>query len=215
MPAKDFSLTHVVYDDELLSQKILALVTLSPIFIIVAYVALLYSRRQIHTLFMLIGQLVNEGLNNILKQYIKEPRPHGCKHSGYGMPSSHAQFMGYFGGFCILWSLVLGSNVDFISDKKTGNAFIILLSLLVTYSRVELGYHTETQVIVGGILGVCFAAIWSLFISTIVDPHIRNIEELWIAKFFYFRDSKWMQHNLFLFEYESAIQDKTGRKKKS
>jgi len=123
--------------------------------------------------------------------------------------------MGYFAGFCIFWSLLLGANVDFISEKKSGIACIVLLTLLVIYSRIELGYHTERQVAVGGVLGLCFAATWSLFLAKIVEPHMRKLEELWLVKLFYFRDSKWMRHNLFLFEYESVIKEKAERKKES
>jgi dolichyldiphosphatase len=52
---------------------------------------------------MWAGQLLSEALNWILKHIIKEERPNGSNlHlNGYGFPSSHSQYMGYFGAFLI------------------------------------------------------------------------------------------------------------------
>mmetsp|Transcript_16932 Transcript_16932/g.23681 ORF Transcript_16932/g.23681 Transcript_16932/m.23681 type:complete len:189 (+) Transcript_16932:31-597(+) len=145
MAVEAFSLTYVVYDGGVSGHKVLALITLCPIFLIVAYLTLIYSRRQIQTIIMLIGQLANEAANSVLKQHIKESRPEACAHEGYGMPSSHSQFMGFFAAYCLI-SSIRWENNDFISHKVLGNLSIMSLACLVMYSRVELGYHTFAQV---------------------------------------------------------------------
>lgn len=70
-----FSLTYVRYEEENILSKILALFTLSPIFIIVMYSTIILIRRDIQTTLILIGQLLNVIFNLILKKIINQPRP--------------------------------------------------------------------------------------------------------------------------------------------
>lgn len=94
------SISHVSYvqDDSL--GKLLALASLAPMLIFVLEVAFIISshhsmsKRKV-AIMLLVGQLLNEGLNILLKEYFKEPRPLGSDKTDYGMPSSHSQFMGY------------------------------------------------------------------------------------------------------------------------
>eukprot|EP00469_Lotharella_globosa_P013805 CAMPEP_0167778502 /NCGR_PEP_ID=MMETSP0111_2-20121227/4288_1 /TAXON_ID=91324 /ORGANISM="Lotharella globosa, Strain CCCM811" /LENGTH=177 /DNA_ID=CAMNT_0007668811 /DNA_START=50 /DNA_END=580 /DNA_ORIENTATION=- len=176
MTLKAFSLTHVVYDDENPLEKLLALITLAPIFIVVSYVTLLASKRQIHIAGMFLGQLVNEALNFALKTTIKEPRPLGCGHPGYGMPSSHSQFMAYLAVYCVLWSYRRVKLDDYLW-KILGNAGLCALAALVMYSRVALRYHTVNQVLVGAFVGSIFAIFWTALTAIYVDPEISKIEK--------------------------------------
>ena len=70
-----FSLTYVRYEENDLLGKMLALVTLSPVFIMVMYATILVIRRDIQTALITFGQLLNVGLNLILKKIINDPRP--------------------------------------------------------------------------------------------------------------------------------------------
>ena len=69
------SLTSVQYDPSDLLGKPLALVTLIPIFGIVSYLTNIVLSRDLTSILGLSGQLVNEILNALLKNYIQEPRP--------------------------------------------------------------------------------------------------------------------------------------------
>jgi dolichyldiphosphatase len=89
-----FAPTFVMYEQGDLVGEGAALLSLAPVFIIVAYVTLLISRRELHVAFALLGQLVNVVLNFYLKVAIDAPRPTGCDRTDPGMPSDHAQFMG-------------------------------------------------------------------------------------------------------------------------
>jgi dolichyldiphosphatase len=71
-----FSLTFVRYEENDLIGKLLALVTLSPVFIMVMYATILMIRRDIQTALITLGQLINVVVNLILKKLINEPRPH-------------------------------------------------------------------------------------------------------------------------------------------
>lgn len=71
-----FHLTYVRYHEDDLFGKVLALFTLSPVFIMVMYTTILVIRRDIQTAFIVLGQLINVGINLILKKIINDPRPH-------------------------------------------------------------------------------------------------------------------------------------------
>lgn len=92
-------LTHVQYDAQDPLAKLLALVTLSPIFLLCSYVTIILYRRELTFLNALVGQLGCEGVNWGLKRLIRQPRPHSNLGKGYGMPSSHSQFLGFFCAF--------------------------------------------------------------------------------------------------------------------
>ena len=61
---KPFSLTYVVYDkDDKYLGFLMALFTLLPVFLIVMYVTLVLARRNLHTIYVLALQLLNEIFN--------------------------------------------------------------------------------------------------------------------------------------------------------
>lgn len=70
-------LTHVQYDGNDPLAKLLALVTLSPIFLLCSYVTIILYRRELTFINALVGQLGCEGLNWGLKRLIRQPRPYG------------------------------------------------------------------------------------------------------------------------------------------
>lgn len=56
----------------------------------------------------LTGQVGNEGVNYVLKNWVREARPqlpgYPEAHSGqFGWPSSHAQFMAFFTAYSLLF----------------------------------------------------------------------------------------------------------------
>lgn len=70
-------LTHVQYDPADPFAKLLALVTLSPIFLLCAYATIILYRRELTFVNAFVGQLGCEGLNWGLKRLIRQPRPTG------------------------------------------------------------------------------------------------------------------------------------------
>jgi dolichyldiphosphatase len=86
---------------------------------------------------------------------------------GYGMPSSHAQFVTFFS--LTLTFFLLFRHVPHPTETHTpftfGQRFLLSLAALasagaVAYSRIYLNYHTPKQVLVGCAAGAIFSVIW-------------------------------------------------------
>jgi dolichyldiphosphatase len=86
---------------------------------------------------------------------------------GYGMPSSHAQFVTFFSVTLTLF--LLFRHVPHPTETHTPYSFFqrFLLSLCalasagaVAWSRIYLSYHTPKQVLVGCAAGAIFAVVW-------------------------------------------------------
>lgn len=88
---------------------------------------------------------------------------------GYGMPSSHAQFVTFFS--LTLTFFLLFRHSPHPTETHTPFTFFqrLVLSVLalagaaaVASSRVYLNYHTPKQVLVGCSAGAIFAVVWFL-----------------------------------------------------
>jgi dolichyldiphosphatase len=89
---------------------------------------------------------------------------------GYGMPSSHSQFVAFFAVSLSLFLILRHVPTSTTSYSPTTLAERVLLSVVaclgagaVAASRVYLNYHTPKQVWVGVGAGVIFAAVWFSF----------------------------------------------------
>ncbi|KAH6904810.1 phosphatidic acid phosphatase type 2/haloperoxidase [Coprinopsis sp. MPI-PUGE-AT-0042] len=164
-PRASLDLTHVMYDDDSFFAFALALVTLSPILLMASYAALAFQSREYLILVMWVGQTFGEGLNLVIKSIIKEPRPNQGLADGYGFPSSHSQYMGYFTTFliCHLWFRHrFASTGSIVIDRVWRSTVYLALSAwagLVAYSRYYLGYHSPRQIAWGLAIGSLLAIV--------------------------------------------------------
>lgn len=76
-PLASLKVTHVFYNPNDPLSLLSAYLALIPQGLMVIYVTLIYSRREIEVLLMFVGQLLCEGANWRLKRLIKEDRPPG------------------------------------------------------------------------------------------------------------------------------------------
>ncbi|CAG8476350.1 9010_t:CDS:2 [Ambispora gerdemannii] len=212
-PLTALSLTHVEFNPSDKIAYTFAYITLAPIFIVVSYVTTILARREVATINMFIGQIVCEALNAVLKSVMKEKRPTDKLGKGYGMPSSHAQFIGFFATFSVIY---LYRRIRFQQNAWKHPIALGLLGFAgaVSYSRIYLNYHTPNQVLVGITFGTSFATAWYFFIEHILRP--RQIFEIIvdspIATFFYLRDSANVQ-DVVQFEYLNWVAlKKSGEK---
>ncbi len=131
---------------------------MAPLVLLVISTILLQNKVKYLQVYIL-GFILNNALNAILKYAIKEPRPSkdlrileiaiaNQKRIGfdnYGMPSGHAQNCGY--------------NLVFIT-LVFNNSFITGLYLVITaiclYQRYKYFNHTILQLIIGLIIGLGF-----------------------------------------------------------
>lgn len=91
---------------------------------------------------------------------------------GYGMPSSHSQYVAFFSAYICLFLLIRhvpskrtspDSSPATFSQRLIVSVLACAGATLVIYSRVYLRYHTKKQVLVGAALGVGFAIAWFVF----------------------------------------------------
>jgi dolichyldiphosphatase len=148
------------------------------------YATLIWSTREVEILMMFGGQMACEALNFALKRILKEERPRQMHGKGYGMPSSHAQFVAFFSLSLTLF-LIFRHSPKKPTPSHTPLSIAARIALsglalanagLVSWSRIYLSYHTSKQVLVGVAAGVFSAISW--FLITAVIRQIGLLE--WI-----------------------------------
>ncbi|KAF8340502.1 PAP2 superfamily-domain-containing protein [Cantharellus anzutake] len=173
-----FSLTHVVYDASSRGAALAAFITLVPIYLTPAYLSIIVCTRELTVISMFVGQCICDGLNVIIKHLVKQERPGSLLGEGYGFPSQHSQYMGYFSTFLLLH---LAFKHSFVSRglvperlaaslsmllKLTVSVAIWLLAVGVCYSRYFLSYHSPAQVAAGYLFGVIWALIYYFLVES-------------------------------------------------
>ncbi|KAG0210573.1 Dolichyldiphosphatase 1 [Mortierella sp. GBA30] len=209
------SLTHVQFPQGDLLSKLFAYVTLSPMALVCGYVAVIITSRDLKPAVMFAGQLANEIVNQILKRLVKQARPTEYLGDGYGMPSSHSQFMAYFATYTIVLMYRRGVTPVAIFPHAV-SAIVIIWSALVVYSRVHLYYHTWQQVVAGTICGIIFALAYYF----IANNFLRSkgffewiVEHPW-AREMYIRDT-YSAYDLTKFDWEMWQQHRKLEHEKS
>ncbi|KAI5806636.1 phosphatidic acid phosphatase type 2/haloperoxidase [Peziza echinospora] len=158
-PLASLSLTHVYYNPHDPLSLVSAWLALVPQALVISYTVLSWGQREIELILMFVGQLGCEAVNWALKRLIKENRPTQMHGKGYGMPSSHSQFVAFFSVYITLW--VFFRNRHLSPTKSLAISSISLLSAAaICASRIYLSYHTPKQVLAGIVAGVVIAVAW-------------------------------------------------------
>jgi len=118
-------------------------------------------------MMMFAGQIWNEAVNFTLKRIIQEERPKQMFGEGYGMPSSHSQFVSFFSIYLALFLLFRHVPHPISSPSSLTYLERVGLSILavagagaVSASRIYLNYHTLKQVLAGCAAGAISAITW-------------------------------------------------------
>jgi len=208
---KHISLTHVEYPVGDIFGGVLAWMSLVPVFIIVGFITLIFSRPDLHTILFFIGQLCNEIINYTLKKVIAHPRPARNRSerlfSEHGMPSSHAQFMSFFIVYLSLFLFIRlhhhsGQLVRHKIWKYSVWLTFSVSTILVFISRVYLLYHTINQVIVGAVVGSINGLVWFSMVHLLLSPFFPSIAAWSVCELLMIRDASLIP-NCLLFEYYS------------
>jgi len=131
---------------------------MAPIFLFIISIFLLQNKMKYLQVYI-IGSILNNILNAILKYAIKEPRPtkesrileiaianyKRVSFDKYGMPSSHAQNCGFN---LVFITLVLNNSII------TG--LYLVICFISLYQRYKYSNHTILQLIIGFIVGLGF-----------------------------------------------------------
>lgn len=166
-------LTYVTYHESSTTSIVLALLTLSPILINPAYAVLVVQTRELFFLEMWAGQMLCEAFNWGLKHIIKEKRPNFELGDGYGFPSSHSQWMGYFAAFLLCHIafrhrfVSTGYRLLDLAWRSLVQLFIVGWAGAVAYSRYHLSYHSAHQVLWGVLIGAFFGTSYYAVIELI------------------------------------------------
>lgn len=153
-----------------------AYLALLPQALCVVYATLIWSTREAEIALTFAGQLACEALNFALKRLIKEERPLRIHGKGYGMPSSHAQFVAFWSVSLALFVLVrhapprvspaaLAERSHMnrpwsLGERAAVSVAGFAVAGLIAWSRIYLNYHTVRQVLAGAGTGVVFAVVW-------------------------------------------------------
>ena len=168
-----FSSTAIWYEEGDHLGFVMAFASLLPVLLVVAECVLAFATDdRFMFMHLFIGQLLNEAVNQILKDTLKIARPlNGPPTShpfnmaqtntvDYGMPSSHGQFVGFFLG-------VWGLDGIRIPNGLVSKLPVFLLTWLawvggsvICVSRWYLRYHSSDQIIVGFLLGLALGYGW-------------------------------------------------------
>lgn len=125
---------------------------------------IIVRKRGIMAILLLLSFAFAGSFNFILKNLVCRPRPfetydfivnYGGE-SGYSMPSGHSVCVAVLTVFLIVY---LFQNTKKTSVKVLGTVAIVLLALLVAFSRMVLGVHYLTDVIVGLLEGFVIASV--------------------------------------------------------
>jgi len=174
-PLASLSLTHVHYDPADPISYLCAFLALVPQGLCVVYATLIWSTREIEILLLFAGQMLCEAFNFALKRILKEERPKVMHGKGYGMPSSHAQFVAFFSVSLTLFLLgrhkPKGASESHTPLSLGSRVFLSVLALVaagtVAWSRIYLSYHTPKQVAVGLLAGSVTAVGWFSVVAAV------------------------------------------------
>lgn len=128
----------------------------------------------------------------IIKQLVQEPRPFTCNNlemcDSYGWPSSHSQFMLFFAVYLTLLAIFkFQFSAKYVKDITIGLPWAF--APIVMLSRVYLGYHSVTQVLAGGSLGILLGSAWFWVVHHHFSPNFHKYENSKVCRFFRVKDS--------------------------
>jgi len=206
-PHRPFGLTQCSYPANDPFGPLVCLVTLSPVYLMVALVVLLASRRDLATGALLLGQLLNEGLNYLLKNWLRQPRPPSMAPSFggpvYGMPSNHAQFVGFLAAYLCLWAAVCWRAPRLL--RRLATLAALLAAGAVAATRVYLRLHTPAQVGVGLAVGAASAGAWFVLVQAILRPRFHALAHSALGRALQLRDCTFVDDVLTL-EFTATIE---------
>ncbi len=124
---------------------------------------LAYRARFRLAAFVLVSAVGSVALNRAVKHLVGRPRPtflHPVSAAGgWSFPSGHAQA-------AVVGVIILGAVVPSLARRPVPAAVLVVVALLIAYSRIALGMHYLSDLVGSLVLG----AAWMLVSSSIFTP---------------------------------------------
>lgn len=195
-------LTYVVYSPTSTLSLLYALVTFTPFVVFIALATIIACRREIEAVNQCFGLVLSTLVNSVLKSVLRHPRPLQSVKEGHGMPSDHAQFMGFFLLYLTLWlhtrACVTGSGRFIVVAATT------TLTALVCVSRVHLGVHSEVQVVAGLAVGCALGCLYFYLSHRLLYPQYEWLLSLPPLQWLLFKDMS-VVPDVLQYEYEGWL----------
>lgn len=123
------------------------------------FAAIVIWKHDAEVMWAVSGSILNTGSSRILKYLFNHQRPLSALSlkADPGMPSSHAQSIGYLAMYA---ALTLVSWQGFSALTVVGGFAILICGAYLAWLRVSEGLHTYDQVLVGALLGSVAAVVW-------------------------------------------------------
>lgn len=220
-----FSLTYVEYPEDDLLGKVLAILSLTPLVVVIVHLTVFAVQRDLHTLFYGLGTILNGVLNYLLKHTLQEPRPNipnGEERvptklwERYGMPSSHSQFMWFVSVYMVLFVTLRLHHQHKLLETVTKSAVClgyVSMAATVSYGRIYLHYHTPAQVYWGAAIGGGMAVLWFALTQCIFTPVFSWLASTWVSESLMIRDYTDIP-NVVWFDYLHARSEAKSRTRK-
>ncbi|OCT65410.1 hypothetical protein XELAEV_18041650mg [Xenopus laevis] len=179
-----------------------------------------------------IQEGASHGVNWLIKNIVREPRP--CE-------GNHSQFMWFFSVYSFLFLYLRmhqTNNARFLDLlwRHVLSLCLLMAAFLVSYSRcaqkflaywisaihgflmgspffslrVYLVYHSWSQVVYGGVAGGVLAIVWFVITQEILTPLFPRIAAWPISEFFLIRDTSLIP-NILWFEYTVTRAEASAR----
>lgn len=145
--------------------------------------AIIFIKNKKLSYFFAIFFIISQFFNKFLKIIIARERPfvnnesiiNFANESGYSMPSGHSLNISFFVSF-LFYEYVLRGDKDKIKNISI-SIFLATLLFGVTLSRMVLGVHYLTDIILGVFIGIMFAFISILLYNSDIKNTRRKKDE--------------------------------------
>lgn len=130
-----------------------------PFIMIVAFLFMILKEKK-YAYLAGINLLLITLLNNIIKIVIRRPRPLNINiivEKGFSFPSGHSMVSAAFYGFLIY---IIHDNIKEKYLRYILYTFILILILLIGFSRIYLGVHYTSDVLAGFLISISYLIIY-------------------------------------------------------